>query len=441
MDRGVVSVSATAEYQTLNWSDSGNWSAGVPGSTAGITNADTAVFTGPDTASFLTVLTPANLNIANITFDATANLSNDWGWRIGQSSGPAILLTDGGTIQTTAAVACNTNQISAPLVLTGTSYTFTSNAPDQYALVIAGGVSGTTGFTTLMLNGTTGSDGNTYNTAQVTGPISDGTATSVAVNMAGPGAWIISGTNTYSGGTTVNGGILVLQGGGTFSGGITINAGAQVQVNGSDASFGAANNTVTINGGSIRFYQSFATNSARAFVIGTGGAAIDTDTFTSNGTTIGGNISGAGTITAYGVYGYGSSILTLGGNNSGFSGGVNVSSGGSVLTLSGSASSGTGLVNLGTYYNSNTLNLLSDTSTTFITSNVQVPGYATTTINVDQVTSAGSNQTLTLNAVTTSSGGTLNITSGHGYSLGMGTLTAGGSLQLNPTMPTLPSEL
>ena len=157
-------------------------------------------------------------------------------------------------------------------------------------------------------------------------------------------------------------------------------------MNGSDASFGAANNTVTINGGSIRFYQSFATNSARAFVIGTGGAAIDTDTFTSNGTTIGGNISGAGTITAYGVYGYGSSILTLGGNNSGFSGGVNVSSGGSVLTLSGSASSGTGLVNLGTYYNSNTLNLLSDTSTTFITSNVQVPGYATTTINVDQVT-------------------------------------------------------
>ena len=111
---GAFSVSATAEYQTLNWSDSGNWSAGVPGSTAGITNADTAVFTGPDTASFLTVLTPANLNIANITFDATANLSNDWGWRIGQSSGPAILLTDGGTIQTTAAVACNTNQIMRP---------------------------------------------------------------------------------------------------------------------------------------------------------------------------------------------------------------------------------------------------------------------------------------------------------------------------------------
>lgn len=130
-------------FQNAYWSDSGNWSGStIPGSTTGTNNTDTAIFTGVPTQDFLTIVTDANRNIGNITFDATANgyNNNDWGWQIGQTSGPALLLTNGGTIQTTAAAASSNNNVNAPLILEGTSYTFTANAPDQVGLNIAGGV-------------------------------------------------------------------------------------------------------------------------------------------------------------------------------------------------------------------------------------------------------------------------------------------------------------
>ena len=162
-------------------------------------------------------------------------------------------------------------------------------------------------------------------------------------------------------------------------------------------------------------------------MIGASGATLDT-----NNTTILGNLTGAGLVTCYGEYGYGGCSLTLAGNNSGFSGGISVP-GGSTLALGGSSSSGTGPITLTGYYSSANLNLLSDTSTAFITSNLQLPGYATTNINVDQLTSAGANNTLTFNTVTPANWAVLNITGSHGYILSMGTMTVSGALQLNPT--------
>ena len=114
---------------STNWVDAGNWTGAVPGAITGTTNTSTATFNQSAARSPSTI--DAGRNIQNITFD-TASVS---ALTIGTVAGQSLLLTTGGTVQTTSTVV-NTQTINAPLVLEG-NYTFTSGASSSTARLIS----------------------------------------------------------------------------------------------------------------------------------------------------------------------------------------------------------------------------------------------------------------------------------------------------------------
>ncbi len=183
----------TGGASTTNWADSGNWTNGVPGSTTGTSSTDTAVFS--QSVSFSPMTIDANRNVMNITFD-TSSVSPI---TIGTTGGNSLLLSGGGTVQTTSSVS-TAQIINAPLVLEG-NYTFTSNASGSNATLTFGGritPAATSGTTTLTLNGIN-AGANT-----IGGALADNGSGKLAVAVGGSGLWMYSGSaKTYSGGTTV----------------------------------------------------------------------------------------------------------------------------------------------------------------------------------------------------------------------------------------------
>ena len=223
---------------STNWADSGNWSGAVPGATAGTTNGDTAAFNQNAPQSPSTI--DAGRNIWGITFD-TANVNS---LTVGAVGGQALLLTAGGAIQTSSTVI-NPQTIDAPLELEG-GYTFISDASMSSATLSFGGrisPGATSGVTTLSLNGSnTGAN-------TISGVLADNGAGQLAVTISGPGVWILSGANTYSGNTTVNGGTLQLAGGSTNnvpkSPSINVGSGATLDVT------GLAGSTLILGSGNV----------------------------------------------------------------------------------------------------------------------------------------------------------------------------------------------
>jgi autotransporter-associated beta strand protein len=225
---------------STNWSDAGNWTGVVPGVTTGATNADTATFNQSAVNSPLTI--DAGRNLENLTFD-TASVSS---LTVGAVAGNALLLTSGGVIQATSTMV-NAQTINAPLVLEG-GYSFTSGAASASAtLKFGGGIApaATTGVTTLTLNGAN-TGANTIN-----GILADHSSGLLAVAKSGSGQWILSGANTYSGGTTISAGTLQLSGSGTLgnvSGSLNV-AGGALDLN--NTSQGVGELTSTGAGGTI----------------------------------------------------------------------------------------------------------------------------------------------------------------------------------------------
>ena len=90
----VPAGSAWTGAADTTWANTGNWTGAVPGATTGTTNSDTALFNQSATNSPLAIDT--GRNVMNITFDTAAVSS----MTIGTTTGPALLLTAGGTIKT-----------------------------------------------------------------------------------------------------------------------------------------------------------------------------------------------------------------------------------------------------------------------------------------------------------------------------------------------------
>ncbi|CAN5412605.1 autotransporter-associated beta strand repeat-containing protein [soil metagenome] len=213
---------------SANWSNAANWtpSAAAPGA------ADTALFktnqaNGTTTAL---VIDTTTVNDLSMSFDTAAG-----NYVIGTTAGNSIKLASGGTIQILGTLS-STNAletINAPLSILGAnaSYTFANNSANGIGagagrIVFGGAISGgTAGATVLTLGGSNTNDN------IISGIISNGTATTMAVVKTGLGKWVFTGVNSYTGGTTVSQGTLNIGGGtatGTLltAGGITVASGA-----------------------------------------------------------------------------------------------------------------------------------------------------------------------------------------------------------------------
>ena len=199
-----------------NWTDGSNWVGGAaPGDTSGGTiSPDVATFniaiahTWGISAANPVVIDSASENIGGITFTTGAAP-----YFIGSTGGNALLLSANGTIQVTgltSSIGTVTETVNAPLVIEGTSvgYTFLNNSTSGAGngtgiLNFGGAISGTgAGNTALTLDGT-----NT-NANTISGSISNGSATTLAITKNGTGTWSLAGTNTFTGGTTLNNGSL-----------------------------------------------------------------------------------------------------------------------------------------------------------------------------------------------------------------------------------------
>ncbi|WP_176037873.1 autotransporter-associated beta strand repeat-containing protein [Brucella tritici] len=231
-----------------------------------------------------------------------------------------------------------------------------------------------------------------------------GTTGSIIDTMAGTSTLngVVSGGELHKTGS----GTLVLAGNNSYSG--TFIDGGTVEIS-ADANLGAANGTVTFNGGTLQFAADVSV--ARAMTINNAGGVINTQGHTG---TLGGVFSGAGELTKRGS---GTLVLTNGGNS--YSGGTSIEEG--TLRLSGA-----GWIT-GDVTNSGTLEFASNGTHDF-------SGVISGTGSVVQ---SGAGSTITLSGRNTYGGGT-SITAGtlaisEDDNLGTGGLTIanGGVLQLN----------
>ena len=325
----------------------------------------------------------------------TLNSLADTGVNSAAGAGSTINLgsstTVAGVLIYTGSGASTNRAINLAATTTGAA---TLNSSGTGALIFTGVISNAgSGAKTLTLGGTN-TGGNAISTA-----ITDGSGT-LALTKADAGAWVLSGVNTYTGGTTLNSGTLVLNSASaigtgtlTITGGtldnttgsaITLTTSNPVALNGSlvfggtssltlgtgVVTIGNANRDITLNGGSTLTMGELQWNSAvnnRTFTVnqGTGSGAnlvlggfqlnINADTAARNRTITGtGNVTISGAVAngnafANGLIYAGSGTLTLSAANT-YTGTTTVNGGTLQLSGSGSIATASGLtINAGTF--------------------------------------------------------------------------------------------
>ena len=210
------------------------------------------------------------------------------------------IILDGATFNYSTGAVAAASLSTRTVVLSGTTGGATINNANTTAAnnlnLSAGMVVTGVGNKTLTLGGVnTGS--NTF------GAINDGLGSVISLTKADAGTWILTGTNTYSGPTTVTSGTLVVS-------------------SSANLGDGSATNNLVFNGGTLRTDGAFTSPPTRGVTM-TGAGTINTN---GNALTIGGIITGAGALTKTGA-----SDLTLSNANT-FTGTTTVSTGKVVMT-------------------------------------------------------------------------------------------------------------
>ncbi len=204
---GNTAFAATASWSGTgdgtSWSQGGaggNWSgAAAPGATTGTTSSDTATFATATTGTAVTI--DSGRNIQNITFDTLAGPFTIGS--AGANAGNSLLLSLNGTLQIASTFTGTgiTETINAPLTAEGNAYTFSNNvANSSDVLSFAGNITNAVASSINLAGANTGNN-------IISGVISNGVGTE-SLTKAGAGTWILSGADTYTGGTRINAGTL-----------------------------------------------------------------------------------------------------------------------------------------------------------------------------------------------------------------------------------------
>jgi autotransporter-associated beta strand protein len=199
-----------------------NWTAdgGAPGLDASFNNTDTATFGGGLTGPALVTIDNDSPSLAAITFN-----NSTYSYEIGQGTGIGILKLNGGVSNATITDTAGTHLISAPVQLD----------------------------TNTTIQVTVSSD-----TLTISGVISGGSS----ITKTGSGTLILSNTNTYSGGTTIDDGTLSVD---------------KLADGGSDSGIGASSNAASnlvLNGGALQYTGSGDTTN-RSLTLGANGGTLD----------------------------------------------------------------------------------------------------------------------------------------------------------------------
>jgi autotransporter-associated beta strand protein len=295
------------------WNTANNWSSSaIPanGDTA-LFNASSATVNGNTSVTFSGATT-----INSITFDTSAAA-----YTIGASAGSTLSLQNGGTIQTTSAVA-SIETVNEPISLSLGAYTFSSNSSTPADVLDFGtGATITNGAAT---SGTLTINGSNSGPNTIAGIISNNSTTHLtAIDKEGSGTWVLTGASTFTGGVTIGGGTLSVE---SNNKGLGNNGnGENVNLTNSGATLDAEINNVFINtltgvAGSI------ITNNGAGGVnvnLAQGGSSTFNGNFTNGTSTVGISKSGGGDITLTGAStftgGYtasDTSVTFVGGNNS-----------------------------------------------------------------------------------------------------------------------------
>ncbi len=197
---GLSSQSSHAANRTWSgssssaWATSGNWST-LPVAT------DAAIFSGAGNGNTTIDLGVSGATIKSITFDTASAAAYTIG--AGAAGSQTLTIGDAGIISLTSLVV--QNQLINANVTLGTAISSTYNFSNSstksltFAGSIQGGTGGTAGAKTLTLDG--------LGTTTVTGAISNGGSSSLAI-VANSGLLTLSGSNSYTGGTSISGGVL-----------------------------------------------------------------------------------------------------------------------------------------------------------------------------------------------------------------------------------------
>jgi len=472
---------AYAANVTWTGASGGDWSVGTNWSgNAAPTSTGTAVF---NTNTFSSVVNSSGTsqNALSISFDTGAG-------SITISGTTNLLLATGGTIQMTGSLTNTglTESINVPLVIgsaaAAATYTIANNYTDSTStLAIGGNISGgTTSTVALTLSGT-----NTGNNI-ISGNISNGSATPLSLTKSGAGNWTLSGSNSYTGATTVTTGTLTLSGtlgstnvvinnaaatfnetsagvigaSGSFtqSAGIANLAGSNTYTGPTSISGGTMNLTGTLNGTAITVSGTagaFLNETSTGLIAGSALTKITGGTMTlagsntsSGGVSVSGGLLnlanasalGTGTFTLTGgtVDNTTGSALTIAGNNAKSFGGtvvfadtnaLNLGTGATTLTASSNINvAGAALTDGGVYSGAFTLTK-SGTGTLILTDASNTSSITTLTVSAGTLNIAGQFNTSSTSSI--AAGATLSI-SGHNTKLtNGGILTIAGTLLLD----------
>ena len=176
---------------------------------------------------------------------------------------------------------------------------------------------------TLILSGSNSYTGGTTITGGTLQLGNGGASGSIAGNVTNDGTFAINRSDTFAFGGVISGtgsfaqigpGTTILTAANTYSGGTVINSGMLAVT--ADANLGAATGGLSFGGGTLQFLSGFTTN--RAVTLNAGGGTFDTN---GNNATLAGTISGSGPLTKIGA-----GVLTLSGSST-YSGATSVNAG------------------------------------------------------------------------------------------------------------------